>query len=190
MLKKKCSLCGGPLEGGRCTLCGLDNSVYERETAALRAAADASRRSVLLPDSRIPGQSPPCRSRKAGLGPKEAGSAAPHTYSGQTADGKDIFPDGQAADGKCRISPGRAGSRRQGLHVPRPGDDHGRIIAGKLARTFIIAVILVAVVSVGRSLFRDNFSSGSSDAFSWGDLDGWNVDFSDTDDMGHWRLYI
>ena len=55
MLKKKCSLCGGPLEGGRCTLCGLDNSVSERETAALRAAAAASRQersSSRQPDSR------------------------------------------------------------------------------------------------------------------------------------------
>lgn len=31
MIKQKCSLCGGRLADGRCTLCGLDNSVYERE---------------------------------------------------------------------------------------------------------------------------------------------------------------
>lgn len=28
---KKCSLCGGRLENGRCTLCGLDNSIYDRD---------------------------------------------------------------------------------------------------------------------------------------------------------------
>ena len=31
MIKKKCSLCGGNLVNNRCTFCGLDNSIYDRE---------------------------------------------------------------------------------------------------------------------------------------------------------------
>ena len=33
MAKWRCSLCGGRLSEGRCTLCGLDNTIYKRETA-------------------------------------------------------------------------------------------------------------------------------------------------------------
>lgn len=36
MTRKKCNLCGGSLVNNRCTLCGLDNSVYDREAARLR----------------------------------------------------------------------------------------------------------------------------------------------------------
>lgn len=39
MSRKKCSLCGGTLVDNRCTLCGLDNSVYDREAARLKNAA-------------------------------------------------------------------------------------------------------------------------------------------------------
>ena len=38
MLKKKCSLCGGPLVNNRCTLCGLDNSGYD-DKAKTRSAS-------------------------------------------------------------------------------------------------------------------------------------------------------
>lgn len=33
MAKWRCSLCGGKLSEGRCILCGLDNTIYKRETA-------------------------------------------------------------------------------------------------------------------------------------------------------------
>lgn len=33
MAKWRCSLCGGKLSNGRCTLCGLDNTVYKRKIA-------------------------------------------------------------------------------------------------------------------------------------------------------------
>lgn len=183
MLKKKCSLCGGPLEGGRCTLCGLDNSVYERETAALRAAAAASRQersSSRQPDSRTVAAMPEQKSRTT-VPKKPDPQHRTHIPDRQPTAKTYFQTDRQPTANAAYPRPGRqpaAGTARS-----RSGDDHGRIIAGKLARTIIIAVILVAVVSVGRSLFRDNFSSDSSDAFTWGDLDGWNVDFSDTDDM-------
>ena len=121
MLKKKCSLCGGPLEGGRCTLCGLDNSVYERETAALRAAADASRQersSSRQPDSRTVAAMPEQKSRTTV--PKKPDPQHRTHIPDRQPTAKDIFPDGQAADGKCRISPaGQAAGGRDCTFPPR-----------------------------------------------------------------------
>lgn len=171
MLKKKCSLCGGPLEGSRCTLCGLDNSVNDRETAALRAATAASRQersSSKQPDSRT-------------------GTAMPEQKNSTSAPKKPDpqrrthIPDRQPAAKDTYLRQGRQPT--SGAAHPRPGDDHSKIIAGKLVRTIIIAVILVAVVSGGSSLFRDIFSSDSSDPFTWDNLDGWDEDLSNTYDL-------
>ena len=42
MLKKKCSLCGGDLVNNRCTFCGLDNSIYDRERSIRRSISSQS----------------------------------------------------------------------------------------------------------------------------------------------------
>lgn len=36
MIKLRCRLCGGTLSGNRCTFCGLDNSVYDRDHSYLK----------------------------------------------------------------------------------------------------------------------------------------------------------
>lgn len=36
MIKLRCRLCGGKLSGNRCTFCGLDNSVYDRDHSYLK----------------------------------------------------------------------------------------------------------------------------------------------------------
>ena len=44
MFKKKCSLCGGRLENNRCTLCGLDNSIYEQRRPVRQSTMEPAHR--------------------------------------------------------------------------------------------------------------------------------------------------
>lgn len=54
MSKKKCSLCGGPLENNRCTFCGLDNSIYNKKSTRRQSAAETEQKSSVTAGSRHP----------------------------------------------------------------------------------------------------------------------------------------
>lgn len=41
MAKRRCSLCGGRLSDNKCTLCGLDNSIYQREREMILSYNDS-----------------------------------------------------------------------------------------------------------------------------------------------------
>ena len=65
MQQKKCRLCGGALADGRCTLCGLDNSIYDRyDDAADRAAQEPDAPAPGRPDTREPEANPDAASRR------------------------------------------------------------------------------------------------------------------------------
>lgn len=59
---KKCSLCGGRLENGRCTFCGLDNSVYDRDyerNNSRRQSADTQTKQTVHPEQTGQAERPP-----------------------------------------------------------------------------------------------------------------------------------
>ena len=167
MLKKKCSLCGGPLVNNRCTLCGLDNSGYDDKpkprSASGRIAAHTS-----------PAQKAPARraSVQEAAVRKEAGQKGTAQKTPAQASASPARPAAQAsASGTVR-------------RARQPGNPKTKSLAVWI---IILAVILITAVQLlsdsDSALFSGVFSPDGSDSYSLDVSDSPDADYS-YDDWG------
>ena len=77
MFKKKCSLCGGRLENNRCTLCGLDNSIYEQRRPVRQSTMEPAHRVQTPKPNPSSGTKSASQKKQAQHMPRQPGSIQP-----------------------------------------------------------------------------------------------------------------
>ena len=160
MLKKKCSLCGGDLVNNRCTFCGLDNSIYDRERSIRRSISSQS-------------ESPPDRDldyqpQASGGNQRTAPRPEPKTASQKP---KTVYPKRQTTYSSAARTVA-SGRRRRGLAV----------------WIIIIAVILIAALPALTDIVSNILGNGFStvtDTFT-SDSVSYNMDDTGYDDDYIW----
>lgn len=164
MIKKKCSLCGGNLVNNRCTFCGLDNSIYDRERSRRQSISSQ-------PESLTEGS--PVYQPQSAKG-KQSTTPRPHQKTAAQKP-KAIYPRRQTNYSSAARRTGASGKRR-----------------GWMVWIIIIVVILLAALPAltdfADSILENGFSavgSNSADSSysvddSWYD-DDYSWDYSDYD---------
>ena len=156
MLGKKCSLCGGPLVNNRCTLCGLDNSICDRE--ASRGSDAVSKQ------GRSPSMEPVSRDVSSTRKQKADPSVPPKSRVRQSSTVSTVR---QSSAGTTYSPASRGQNQKQ---------------KSRLIWIIIIVVILFAALpaltDLGSTMFEDIFGSYSSDSYSLEDSysDDWSID--------------
>ena len=154
MLGKKCSLCGGSLVNNRCTLCGLDNSVYDRKTSVRQNASQQ--------DGHLPAMQPVSRTHPA----REKQHADSKTeYRAAAQKQQTVYPKRQAAYSTVS-RPAVSGSKNRAWAV----------------WIIIIAVIIFAAIpaltDIGSTFLEDGSYSEDDYTYDYSD------DYSDYDPYG------
>ncbi len=160
MLKKKCSLCGGDLVNNRCTFCGLDNSIYDRERSIRRSI---SSQSESPPDRDLDYQPQASRGNQ-----RTAPRPEPKTASQKP---KTVYPNRQTTYSSA-VRTVASGRRRRGLAV----------------WIIIIAVILIAALPALTDIVSNILGNGFStvtDTFT-SDSVSYNMDDTGYDDDYIW----
>ena len=160
MLKKKCSLCGGDLVNNRCTFCGLDNSIYDRERSIRRSI---SSQSESPPDRDLDYQPQASRGNQ-----RTAPRPEPKTTSQKP---KTVYPNRQTTYSSA-VRTVASGRRRRGLAV----------------WIIIIAVILIAALPALTDIVSNILGNGFStvtDTFT-SDSVSYNMDDTGYDDDYIW----
>lgn len=119
MLNKKCRLCGGRLVNNRCTFCGLDNSIYDRENSRQSSSSQ--------PQSKSPPAADPVYHMQEEQTRQHTASRAKQKNTAQKQ--KAVYAGRQTASGSLSRRPVSAGRNR-----------------GWLVWIIIIAVILFALL--------------------------------------------
>ncbi len=158
MLRKKCSLCGGPVVNNRCTLCGLDNSIYDREASRIRDTVSQQKHSASgTPASRA--ASPPQKKETAGR---------------QTAPRDAIRQSSTEGRGTVRQSSAGTSYRRT---VREQSRKHKSRLVLIILIVIILFALLPALTDLGSTVFGDIFGSSTSGSYSIDDSysdDSWS----------------
>lgn len=176
MAKWRCSLCGGRLSEGRCTLCGLDNTIYKREISySGDSLQDESRREQ---KQHIKAQPQRQARRPEQYGRKDTSETGKYNAAAASAGGSG-YGTGPAGQRSTAAPVQRA--KQQSRSAGRPAHNK-KTKSGRLAFLVILLIILFsflpAVIEAVQSMLQDissdsgqDFDTYFSDSYDNGETD-------------------
>lgn len=180
MAKWRCSLCGGRLSEGRCTLCGLDNTIYKREIAYSEGSSQEESRQEQK--QHIKAQSQKQTRRPEQHGRKETSDAGKYSAAAASAGGSG-YGTGPA---------GQRSTAASAQHTKQKSRGAGRVHSAnnnktRSGRPAVIAILLIilfsflpAIIEAVQSAIQD-VSSDSGSVFDTYFSDSYDEEGSDYD---------